>query len=38
MLRGLGLKAAAAVTLGKLFFMRPQRHALPAQVCMAPSW
>ncbi|WP_428484713.1 magnesium-protoporphyrin IX monomethyl ester (oxidative) cyclase [Rhodopila sp.] len=37
-LKGLGLKAAAAATLGRLFLMRPQRHELPRQVCVAPAW
>ena len=37
-LKGLALKASAAVTLGRLFFMRPQRHELPREVRMAPAW
>ena len=38
MLKGLGLKAAAAVTLGRMFFLRPQQHELPKEIRMAPAW
>ncbi|WP_428491271.1 magnesium-protoporphyrin IX monomethyl ester (oxidative) cyclase [Rhodopila sp.] len=37
-LKGLGLKASAAVTLGRLFFMRPRQHELPREIRMAPAW
>jgi magnesium-protoporphyrin IX monomethyl ester (oxidative) cyclase len=37
-LNSLGLKAAAAFTLGRLFLLRPQRHALPSEIRMAPAW
>ena len=37
-LKRVGLVAAAGVTLGRLFLMRPQRHELPSQVRMAPAW
>jgi magnesium-protoporphyrin IX monomethyl ester (oxidative) cyclase len=33
-----GKVAAAGATLTKLYFMRPQRHALPAEIRMAPAW
>jgi magnesium-protoporphyrin IX monomethyl ester (oxidative) cyclase len=43
--RGLGgalkraaLVASAGLTLGRLFLRRPQRHALPRQIRMAPAW
>jgi magnesium-protoporphyrin IX monomethyl ester (oxidative) cyclase len=43
--RGLGgaikrvvLAAGAGLTLGRLFLMRPQRHALPRQVRLSPAW
>ena len=32
------LTASAGLTLGRLFFMRPQRHELPQQTRMAPAW
>src|ERR1700760_980685 len=32
------LTAGAGLTLTKLFFLRPTRHALPAQVRLAPAW
>ncbi len=38
LLKRIGLTAAAGVTLGRLFLMRPQRHDLPSQVCIAPAW
>ncbi len=38
MIKGLGLKAAAGVTLVRLFLLRPQRHELPEEVRMAPAW
>ena len=34
----LGLKALAATTFLRLFLLTPNRHALPADVRMAPSW
>jgi magnesium-protoporphyrin IX monomethyl ester (oxidative) cyclase len=34
----LGLIGTAAVVLGRLFLMRPQRHELPAQIRVAPAW
>jgi magnesium-protoporphyrin IX monomethyl ester (oxidative) cyclase len=33
-----GHVASAALTLGRLFFMRPQRHELPAEIRVAPAW
>jgi magnesium-protoporphyrin IX monomethyl ester (oxidative) cyclase len=38
LLKGLTLKASAALTLGRLFPLRPQRHELPAAVRVAPAW
>ncbi|MGD0109112.1 MAG: magnesium-protoporphyrin IX monomethyl ester (oxidative) cyclase, partial [Rhodopila sp.] len=38
LLKRAGLTAAAGLTLGRLFLMRPQRHELPAQIRMAPAW
>ena len=37
-LKGMGLKASAAWTLGRLFFMRTKRHDLPSEIRMAPAW
>ena len=37
-LKRVGLKASAAVTLGRLFLMRPQRHELPSEIRIAPAW
>ncbi len=37
-IKRVGLIAAAGITLGRLFLMRPQRHALPAEIRMAPAW
>lgn len=37
-IKALGLKAAAAATLVRLFLLRPQRHALPREIRMAPAW
>jgi magnesium-protoporphyrin IX monomethyl ester (oxidative) cyclase len=37
-LKGLALKASAALTLGRLFLLRPQRHELPVEVRVAPAW
>ncbi len=37
-LKGLWLKGSAAVTLGRLFLMRPQRHELPREIRVAPAW
>jgi magnesium-protoporphyrin IX monomethyl ester (oxidative) cyclase len=37
-IRKLGLQAQAAATFVKLFLMNPKRHALPADVRLAPSW
>jgi magnesium-protoporphyrin IX monomethyl ester (oxidative) cyclase len=33
-----GLQAQAALTFARLFLMSPKRHALPADVRLAPSW
>jgi magnesium-protoporphyrin IX monomethyl ester (oxidative) cyclase len=30
--------AAAGLTIGKLFFLRPQQHELPSEVRIAPAW
>lgn len=38
LLKRLGLQGAAAVTLTRLFLLRPRRNALPQQVRMAPAW
>ena len=38
MLKRVGLTAAAAVTLGRLFFLRPQTPDLPAEIRVAPAW
>jgi magnesium-protoporphyrin IX monomethyl ester (oxidative) cyclase len=37
-IRKLGLQAQAAATFVNLFLMNPKRHALPADVRLAPSW
>ncbi len=37
-IKRVGLMASAAWTLGRLFFMRPQTHELPAQIRVAPAW
>jgi magnesium-protoporphyrin IX monomethyl ester (oxidative) cyclase len=34
----LGLQGRAAITFVRLFLMNPKRHALPADVRLAPSW
>ena len=34
----LALTGAAAAVLGRLFFLRPQQHELPAQIRVAPAW
>jgi magnesium-protoporphyrin IX monomethyl ester (oxidative) cyclase len=43
--RGLGgllkrvvLTVGAGLTLGRLFLMRPQSHALPREIRIAPAW
>jgi magnesium-protoporphyrin IX monomethyl ester (oxidative) cyclase len=36
--RKLGLQAQAGLAFAKLYLLRPKRHALPADVRMAPSW
>ena len=33
-----GLIASAAVTLGRVFLLRPKQNPLPAQIRMAPAW
>jgi magnesium-protoporphyrin IX monomethyl ester (oxidative) cyclase len=33
-----GLIAAAAVTIGRLYLLRPQQHELPAEIRIAPAW
>jgi magnesium-protoporphyrin IX monomethyl ester (oxidative) cyclase len=38
MIKRVGLMGAAAVTLGRLFFMRPQKHELPRDIRVAPAW
>ena len=38
MLKRVALTAGAGVTIARLFLLRPARHALPAQVRMAPAW
>jgi magnesium-protoporphyrin IX monomethyl ester (oxidative) cyclase len=37
-LKRLGLKATAGLTLARLFVMRPKQHALPREIRMAPAW
>ncbi|HET6197411.1 MAG TPA: magnesium-protoporphyrin IX monomethyl ester (oxidative) cyclase [Acetobacteraceae bacterium] len=37
-LKRVALAASAGVTIARLFLLRPSRHALPAQVRMAPAW
>ena len=37
-LKGIGLKGAAAFTLVRLFLMRPQQHELPREIRVAPAW
>jgi magnesium-protoporphyrin IX monomethyl ester (oxidative) cyclase len=37
-IRKLALQAQAAATFLRLFLMNPKRHALPADVRLAPSW
>jgi magnesium-protoporphyrin IX monomethyl ester (oxidative) cyclase len=37
-LKHVTLTASAAVTLGRLFLMRPQRHQLPSEIRVAPAW
>jgi magnesium-protoporphyrin IX monomethyl ester (oxidative) cyclase len=37
-LKRLGLTAGAALVLGRLYFMRPQQHELPAEIRIAPAW
>ena len=34
----MGLKASAALTLGRLYLMRPREHALPKEIRIAPAW
>jgi hypothetical protein len=34
----LALQGHAAITFVRLFLMTPKRHALPADVRLAPSW
>ncbi len=38
LMKRVGLTAAAAVTLGRLFLMRPQSHELPREIRVAPAW
>lgn len=38
MIKKIALTAGAGITLGRLFFMRPQRHELPAEIRVAPAW
>ena len=37
-LKRVALTAGAGLTIARLFLLRPARHALPAQVRMAPAW
>jgi magnesium-protoporphyrin IX monomethyl ester (oxidative) cyclase len=38
LMKRVGLTASAAVTLGRLFLMRPQSHELPREIRVAPAW
>jgi magnesium-protoporphyrin IX monomethyl ester (oxidative) cyclase len=37
-LKRLALLAGCALTLGRLFLMRPQQHELPREIRLAPAW
>jgi magnesium-protoporphyrin IX monomethyl ester (oxidative) cyclase len=37
-LKRVALLAGAGLTLGRLFLMRPRRHALPVDIRLAPAW
>jgi magnesium-protoporphyrin IX monomethyl ester (oxidative) cyclase len=37
-LKQAGLSAAAAVVVGRLYLLRPRRHALPNDVRLSPAW
>ncbi len=37
-LRRAGLTAAAALTFGRLFLLRPRRNVMPKQIRLAPAW
>jgi magnesium-protoporphyrin IX monomethyl ester (oxidative) cyclase len=37
-LKRLFLTAAAGLTFGRLYLLRPQRHELPVEIRMAPAW
>jgi magnesium-protoporphyrin IX monomethyl ester (oxidative) cyclase len=38
LVKGIVLRGAAAVTLARLYLLRPQRNDLPQQVRVAPAW
>jgi magnesium-protoporphyrin IX monomethyl ester (oxidative) cyclase len=37
-LRGIGLSVSAATVFAKLFFRRPKKHPLPAEIRLSPVW
>jgi magnesium-protoporphyrin IX monomethyl ester (oxidative) cyclase len=37
-LKRVALIGSAGLTLGRMFLMRPRRHALPQDIRLAPAW